>query len=101
MLFRSRVLGMVRQWQTLFYGQRYSHTTLEDQVDYVKLAEAMGAKAYRITRREEVEPILREALAAGEPVLIDCIIDSNDKVWPMVAPGAAIEEVFSEEDLGK
>ncbi len=100
-VFDNRVLGMVRQWQTLFYGQRYSHTTLEDQVDYVKLAEAMGAKAYRITKREEVEPVLKEALSAGEPVLIDCVIDSNDKVWPMVAPGAAIEEVFSEEDLGK
>lgn len=98
-VFDNRVLGMVRQWQNLFYGQRYSHTILQDKVDFVKLAEAMGAKAYRITTCEEVEPVLKAALAAGEPVLIDAMIDSDDKVWPMVAPGAAIAEVFSEEDL--
>ncbi len=100
-VFNNHVLGMVRQWQTLFYGQRYSSTTLNDKVDFVKLAEAMGAKAYRITRREEVEGTLKEAIALGGPVLIDCIIDSDEKVWPMVAPGAPIEEVFSEEDIKK
>ncbi|BCJ94575.1 acetolactate synthase [Anaerocolumna cellulosilytica] len=98
-VFNNHVLGMVRQWQTLFYGQRYSHTTLNDNVDFVKLAEAMGAKAYRITKREEVEPILKKVLALNEPVVLDCQIASDDKVWPMVAPGAAIEEVFTEEDL--
>lgn len=98
-VFNNSVLGMVRQWQTLFYGQRYSHTILNDKVDFVKLAEAMGAKAYRITKKEEVEPILREAMEAGEPVVIDCIIDSEDKVWPMVAPGAAIDEVMTEDDF--
>ncbi|HHX12093.1 MAG TPA: biosynthetic-type acetolactate synthase large subunit [Clostridiales bacterium] len=100
-VLNNHVLGMVRQWQTLFYGQRYSHTNLGDKVDFVKLAEAMGAKAYRITKKEEVELVLREAIALNEPVLIDCIIDSDDKVWPMVAPGAAIDEVFTEEDLDK
>ncbi len=100
-IFNNHVLGMVRQWQTLFYGQRYSHTNLRDKVDFVKLAEAMGAKAYRITKREEVEGVMKEAIALGEPVLIECIIDSDEKVWPMVAPGAAIEEVFSEEDIQK
>ena len=99
LVFNNHVLGMVRQWQTLFYGKRYSHTTLTDKVDFVKLAEAMGAKAYRITKLEEVEDVLKLALAAQEPVLIDCIIDCDEKVWPMVAPGAPIEEVFSEEDL--
>ena len=98
-VFNNHVLGMVRQWLTLFYGQRYSYTTLNDSVDFVKLAEAMGAKAYRITKKEEVEPVLREAIALNAPVVLDCIIDSDDKVWPMVAPGAAIENVFSEEDL--
>ena len=98
-VFNNHVLGMVRQWQTLFYGQRYSYTTLNDSVDFVKLAEAMGAKAYRITKKEEVEPVLREAIALNAPVVLDCIIDSDDKVWPMVAPGAAIENLFSEEDL--
>ena len=68
-------------------------------MDFVKLAEAMGAKAYRITKKEEVEPVLREVIALNVPVVLDCIIDSDDKVWPMVAPGAAIENVFSEEDL--
>lgn len=99
LVFNNHVLGMVRQWQTLFYGKRYSHTNLADKVDFVKLAEAMGAKAYRITKCEEVEEVLKAALAANEPVLIDCVIDCDEKVWPMVAPGAPIDEVFSEEDL--
>lgn len=98
-VLNNHVLGMVRQWQTLFYGRRYSHTNLNDKVDFVKLAEAMGARAYRITKKEEVEAVLKEALSLNEPVLIDCQIDCDDKVWPMVAPGAAIEEVFTEEDL--
>ena len=99
LIFNNSVLGMVRQWQTLFYGERYSHTILKDKVDYVKVAEAMGAKAYRITKKEEVEPVLKEAIAAGEPVVIDCIIESDDKVFPMVAPGKNLEDVFDEEDL--
>jgi acetolactate synthase-1/2/3 large subunit len=98
-VFNNHVLGMVRQWQTLFYEKRYSNTNLNDKVDFVKLAEALGAKAYRITKQEEVEGVLKEALALNEPVLIECIIDCDDKVWPMVAPGAALEDVFSEEDL--
>jgi acetolactate synthase-1/2/3 large subunit len=100
-IFNNHVLGMVRQWQTLFYEKRYSYTTLYDKVDFIKLAEAMGAKAFKITKKEEVEPILQEAIALKEPVLIECVIDSDDKVWPMVAPGAAIDEVFSEEDMKK
>lgn len=98
-IFNNHVLGMVRQWQSLFYGERYSYTTLNDCVDFVKLAEAMGAKAYRITKQEEVETVLKEAISLNIPVVIDCILESDDKVWPMVAPGAAIEEVFTEEDL--
>ena len=100
-VLNNHVLGMVRQWQTLFYERRYSYTNLNDKVDFVKLAEAMGAKAYRITKKEEVEPVLKEAISLKAPVLIDCIINCDDKVWPMVAPGAAIQEVFSEEDLVK
>jgi acetolactate synthase-1/2/3 large subunit len=98
-VFNNSVLGMVRQWQTLFYGERYSQTVIKDKVDYVKLAEAMGAKGYRITKKEEVEPVLREAIASGEPVVIDCVIESDDKVFPMVAPGTNLEEVFDEGDL--
>ena len=101
MVFNNHVLGMVRQWQTLFYGQRYSYTTLNDCVDFVKLAEAMGAKAYRVTKKEEVEPVLKEAIALNIPVVIDFQIESDDKVWPMIAPGGGNEEVFSEEDLEK
>ena len=99
LVFNNHVLGMVRQWQTLFYGERYSHTVLNDKVDFVKLAEAMGAKAYHITKKEEVEPILKEAIALGEPVVIDCIIDSDDKVFPMVAPGKNLDDAFDEQDL--
>ena len=99
LVFNNHVLGMVRQWQTLFYGERYSHTVLNDKVDFVKLAEAMGAKAYRITKKEEVEPVLKEAIALGEPVVIDCIIDSDDKVFPMVAPGKNLDDAFDEQDL--
>jgi acetolactate synthase-1/2/3 large subunit len=100
-IVNNHVLGMVRQWQTLFYGQRYSNTMLNDKVDFVKLAEAMGAKAYRVTTKEEFEKAMKEALQGKEPVVLDCQIDSDDKVWPMVAPGAPIEEAFSEEDLEK
>ena len=95
-VFNNHVLGMVRQWQNLFYGQRYSQTVLEDKVDFVKVAEAMGCKAYRITKKEEVETVFTEALAAKEPVFIECIIDPDEKVWPMVAPGAAISEIADE-----
>ena len=98
-VMNNSVLGMVRQWQTLFYGKRYSNTVLNDGVDFVKLAQAMGAEAFRITKCEEVEEVLKKAIALNKPVLIDCVIDSDDKVFPMVAPGAAIEDAFSEEDM--
>lgn len=100
-VFSNHVLGMVRQWQDLFYGQRYSSTVFEDKVDFVKIAEAMGAKAYRITKKEDVVPVFKEAMALNMPVLIDCIIDKDDKVFPMVAPGAPISEAFNREDLNK
>lgn len=98
-VINNHVLGMVRQWQDLFYEQHYSETVLNDSVDFVKLAEAMGATGYRATTQEEFNEAFQKALASKTPVLIDCIIDSDDKVWPMVAPGAAISEVFSEEDM--
>ena len=98
-VINNHVLGMVRQWQTLFYGERYSATTLFDKVDFVKLAEAMGAKAKRVTSIEEFEAAFKEAVELKEPYLIDCMIDSDEKVWPMVAPGGSISEAFSEEDL--
>ncbi len=99
LVINNHVLGMVRQWQTLFYGKRYSATVLDDSVDYVKVAEALGAVGMRVTRKEAFAPALEKALSLGEPVLIDCVIDCDDKVFPMVSPGAAIETAFDEEDL--
>lgn len=100
-VINNHVLGMVRQWQNLFYGQRYSATVLNDAVDFVKLAEAMGAKGVRVTTREEFQKAFKEALTFGRPIVIDCQIDCDDKVWPMVAPGAAISEAFDEKDLAE
>ena len=98
-VINNHVLGMVRQWQNLFYGKRYSATVLNDGVDFVKLAEAMGAVGLRAATEEEFKEALATAMSLGRPVLIDCQIDSDDKVWPMVAPGAAINEAFDEDDL--
>ncbi len=93
----NEVLGMVRQWQTLFYERHYSGTVLDDAVDYVMLAQAFGIKARRVKNRKEYEEALDEAIAAKEPMLIDVMIDRDDKVWPMVAPGASIEDCFGPE----
>ena len=101
-VINNHVLGMVRQWQTLFYGKRYSNTMLNDKVDFAKVAEGLGAKAYTVTTVKEFEKALTAALKGKGPYLINCIIDQDDKVWPMVAPGAAIETCFdSEEELNK
>ena len=97
----NHVLGMVRQWQNLFYGGRYSATVLNDSVDFVKLAEAMGAAGIRVSTREEFKEAFAKALSMNGPVVIDCQIDSDDKVWPMVAPGAAISEAFDEKELNE
>uniref|UniRef100_UPI004055E6FD biosynthetic-type acetolactate synthase large subunit n=1 Tax=Agathobacter sp. TaxID=2021311 RepID=UPI004055E6FD len=98
-VINNHVLGMVRQWQNLFYEQHYSATVLDDGVDFVKLAEAMGAKAKRVTTQEEFEAAFKEALVCEIPYVIDCIIDCDDKVWPMVAPGSPINEAFDEGDV--
>ena len=100
-VINNHVLGMVRQWQTLFYGKRYSNTTLNDAVDFVKVAEGMGVAGKTVKTREEFEAALSDAFSEDRPFVIDCQIDSDDKVWPMVAPGAAISDAFSEEDLEK
>ena len=98
-VINNHVLGMVRQWQTLFYDHRYSHTVLDDAVDFVKISEGMGAKAFRVTKMEEVEPAIRKALAMDEPVVLDCWIDQDLSVFPMVPAGASLNEVFDEEDM--
>lgn len=100
-VLNNHVLGMVRQWQTLFYGKRYSATVLDDGVDFAKIAEGMGAKAYTITNKEELESALLEAIDLNVPVVMDVQIANDDKVFPMVAPGASISEAFDEHDLAK
>lgn len=100
-ILNNHVLGMVRQWQTLFYEQRYSQTILNDGVDFVKVSEAMGAKAIRVTKMEEVESALKMALSSEGPVVLDCWIDQDLSVYPMVPAGASLDEVFDEEDVKK
>ena len=98
-IINNHVLGMVRQWQTLFYGKRYSQTVLEDAVDYCKVAEGLGCAAIRVIAKEEVAPAIEKAIALQKPVVIDCRIPEDDKVFPMVPAGAAISEVFDGDDL--
>ncbi|MBP3819986.1 MAG: biosynthetic-type acetolactate synthase large subunit [Butyrivibrio sp.] len=98
-VINNNVLGMVRQWQTLFYEKHYSQTIFEDKVDYCKVAEALGCAAFRITKKSEVVPTLKKAINAGKPVVIDCIIEEDDKVFPMVPAGASISEAFDAGDL--
>ena len=98
-IINNHVLGMVRQWQTLFYEGRYSNTVLQDQVDFVKVAEALGCEAIRVSKKEEIAPAIEKAIALHKPVVIECMIDSDDKVFPMVPAGAAIDEAFDADDL--
>lgn len=98
-VINNQVLGMVRQWQTLFYEGRYSNTVLQDKVDFVKVAEALGCEAIRVSAKEEIAPAIEKAIALKKPVVIECMIDSDDKVFPMVPAGAAIDEAFDADDL--
>ena len=100
-VINNHVLGMVRQWQTLFYNKRYSQTVLEDKVDFCKVSEGLGCKAYKVTKKEEFDKAFKEALKAKGPVVIDCIIDKDEKVFPMVPGGAPISEAFDADDLKK
>ncbi|HIR28360.1 MAG TPA: biosynthetic-type acetolactate synthase large subunit [Candidatus Choladousia intestinigallinarum] len=100
-VINNHVLGMVRQWQTLFYGKRYSQTILQDKVDFVKLAEAMGAEGMRITKKEDFAPALKYAIELGRPIVLDCQIEADDKVFPMVAPGQPIADVFDQDDIAQ
>ncbi len=100
-VINNHVLGMVRQWQTLFYGQRYSQTVLNDKVDFCKVSEGLGCTAFRVTKKEEFAPTMEKALALNAPVVIECIIEEDDKVFPMVPAGSPISEAFDEDDLIK
>ncbi len=97
----NQVLGMVRQWQTLFYEKRYSQTILEDKVDFCAVAKALGCEAIRVTKKEEMEPAIKKAIKMNKPVLIDVMTGKDDSVYPMVPAGAPISDVFDEEDLKK
>ncbi len=98
-VINNHVLGMVRQWQTLFYGKRYSQTVLNDKVDFCKVAEGLGCEAIRVTKKEEMGPAIEKAISLKCPVLIECMIPEDDKVFPMVPAGAPISEVFDGDDL--
>ncbi|MBQ8592318.1 MAG: biosynthetic-type acetolactate synthase large subunit [Lachnospiraceae bacterium] len=98
-VINNHVLGMVRQWQTLFYDHRYSQTVLNDKVDFCKVAEGLGCEAIRVTTKEEVAPAIEKAIALGKPVMIECMIQEDDKVFPMVPAGASISEAFDADDL--
>ena len=98
-VINNHVLGMVRQWQTLFYGKRYSQTILSDKVDFCKVAEGLGCTAIRVTTKEEIGPAIEKAISLNAPVLIECVIHEDDKVFPMVPAGAPISEVFDGDDL--
>ena len=98
-VINNHVLGMVRQWQTLFYGKRYSQTVLNDKVDFCKVAEGLGCAAIRVTKKEEVAAAIEKAIALKAPVLVECMIPEDDKVFPMVPAGAPINEVFDGDDL--
>lgn len=100
-VINNHVLGMVRQWQTLFYGQRYSQTVLNDKVDFCLVAQGLGCEAIKVTKKEEVGPAIEKAIAMKAPVLIECVIPEDDKVFPMVPAGEAISEAFDETDLEK
>jgi acetolactate synthase I/II/III large subunit len=95
-LLNNNSLGMVRQWQKIFFNERYSHTSLGDEVNFMKLADAFGIKSMRITEDADVEKVFREALEINEPVLIECMIHPNDLVLPMVPAGEPISECIGE-----
>ena len=100
-IINNSVLGMVRQWQTLFYEKHYSNTVFSDKVDYCKVAEALGCDAIRVTKKSELEPALKKALKSKVPIVLDCVIEEDDKVFPMVPAGASISEAFDAADLAK
>ncbi len=98
-VINNHVLGMVRQWQTLFYDKRYSQTVLDDGVDFCKVAEGLGCEAILVDKMEDVRPAIEKAIDLRKPVVINVLIEKDDSVFPMVPAGAPISEVFDEKDL--
>ena len=95
-LMNNEVLGMVRQWQTVFYGRRYSQTDPHRKTDFVKLAEAFGINGMKIEKPEDIEPVIKKALDLHGPVLIDCRIAHDASVLPMIPPGGAVQDTIDE-----
>lgn len=95
-IFNNGVLGMVRQWQTLFFNQHYSNTVLDRKTDFVKLAEAFGAKGIRTETPEEFEAAMKESFVSDGPVVIDCKIDKDEFVLPMIPPGGSMDDLIAE-----
>ena len=100
-IFDNRTLGMVRQWQTLFYDRAYSATDITDPVDYCRIAEGFGCEAYRVTTMAELEDALARAFRAKKTVVLDCVIDTDDAVFPMVPAGRSIADAFDAADLAR
>jgi acetolactate synthase-1/2/3 large subunit len=100
-LMNNGVLGMVRQWQTLFFDKHYSNTTLSRKTDFVKLAEAFGARGYRAGTQEELKRAAEDAFASGGPAVIDCLVDCNEFVLPMLPPGGSIDDIITEINGGE
>lgn len=98
-VINNHVLGMVRQWQTLFYEKRYSQTVLDDGVDFCMVAKGLGCEAFRVTTKEEFDEAIRKAIELKMPVVLDCMIGEDDKVFPMVPAGAPISEAFDASDM--
>ena len=98
-VINNHVLGMVRQWQTLFYGGRYSNTILDDKVDFVKVSEGLGVPAVKVTTLQEFKDAMKKAVGSNAPAVIECVIEKDDKVFPMIPAGAANAEVFDGSDI--
>lgn len=95
LLMNNRALGMVRQWQKLFYNNRFSQTDIRKKTDYVKFAESFGAKGMKIEKEEDIMPVLKEALSTPSPVVVDCRISNDENVLPMIKPGATYDTIIT------
>ncbi|MBQ9920949.1 MAG: acetolactate synthase large subunit, partial [Clostridia bacterium] len=101
LIMNNGVLGMVRQWQTLFYDKHYSNTVLNRKTDFVKLADAFGAGAQKVTTVDEFENAFNEALNVCGPYVIDAVIDMDEFVLPMMPPGSTMDKIITEKENTK
>ena len=93
-ILNNSVLGMVYQWQTIFYGKRYSNTILDRKTDYVRVAEGFGIDGYRATTPDEFRAAIRKALDSGRPAWIDCVISREERVLPMIPGGKSVDDII-------